>query len=51
MKTSKEQIIELMTGISIEQWEENNKKLDLIMKKCSMQGEKDDSEEQELIED
>lgn len=33
MKTPKEQIIELMTGITIEQWEENNAILTEMMKK------------------
>ena len=32
VKTTKEQITELMTGITIEQWEENNKKLEALMK-------------------
>lgn len=30
-KTAKEEIIELHTGISVEQWEENNKKLEQMI--------------------
>jgi hypothetical protein len=33
IKTAKEQCIEIQTGITIEQWEENNKKLEAILKK------------------
>ena len=32
VKSAKEQIAELVTGIAIEQWEENNNKLDMIVK-------------------
>lgn len=32
-KSNKEQVIELITGITIEQWEENNKKLEELMNK------------------
>jgi hypothetical protein len=33
IKTAKEQCIEIQTGPTIEQWEENNKKLEPILKK------------------
>ena len=43
-KTPKEQIAELHTGISIEQWEENNRKLEQIMK------EKEDQKKKQMQE-
>ena len=45
-KTPKEQIVELHTGISIEQWEENNKKLEEIMKAKEEQKKKQEANDQ-----
>lgn len=33
MKTMKEIVIEIITGITIEQWEENNRILETLVKK------------------
>ena len=45
-KTPKEQIAELHTGISIEKWEENNKKLDQFMKEKEDQKKKQEANDQ-----
>lgn len=45
-KTPKEQIAELHTGISIEQWEENNRKLAEIMKEKEEQKKKQETNDQ-----
>ena len=48
-KTPKEQIAELHTGISIEQWEENNRKLEQIMKEKEEQKKKQMQEANDQI--
>lgn len=45
-KTPKEQIAELHTGIPIEKWEENNKKLDQFMKEKEDQKKKQEANDQ-----